>query len=624
MNQENNNLLEDENLDISIEKFCEDFNKDEYQNILAGKEILSNFEAMNEILEPLNKTKIFYENPGLKITKTLRSKIQIITPYKELNKDDQNLIKDIKRFQEGYEDYAAETIKTIENVKLNYFELSNSVKKLIDAIEITKTEYYDTMKDMMTPLMTEIEKIESIDTSKFSKEKLVNYKKMKSQLDNNIKSYDKELATIIKNKKEILNKINDNIKIYIDILSNLDEPTNSMIEKIEKIFDEFEEKSKNFIYIIYNYKSPEEKREAIKIFRDIQKLNPQILKLVEENLDKLKQQNENIVNKKMQSSEDMSNIRVINMNSSEKLIELNDETQKLMEEINALLKFLFIKKVKYYKKQIKGLQLYNIKKQVLEGTDNIIKANEKIEVDITKLKQFIEEKGEIINEVFTLDLAFIMDITGSMSVYLEFAKKQIISIINKIMEDTTVIVKLGFVGYRDDNDNNQNYKIEEYVIFPELTKDVELVKNFISSANVGGGGDCEDMGGGLSSALKYKWKSRSRFAILIADMPCHGIRYHGYNNDSLPEGDDRYKIEEIIEKFAEKNINLMCLNIKDETKILYNNFEKYYKKGKKESSTADIFVKDFKEEPNKLADILVSKAKEFYAKRHETTVINDE
>ena len=66
---------------------------DEYQNILSGKEIFSNFEAMNEILEPLNKTKIFYENPGLKITKTLRSKIQIITPYKELNKDDQNLIK---------------------------------------------------------------------------------------------------------------------------------------------------------------------------------------------------------------------------------------------------------------------------------------------------------------------------------------------------------------------------------------------------------------------------------------------------------------------------------------------------------------------------------------------------
>ena len=132
------------------------------------------------------------------------------------------------------------------------------------------------------------------------------------------------------------------------------------------------------------------------------------------------------------------------------------------------------------------------------------------------------------------------------------------------------------------------------------------------------------MGGGLNSALAYKWKSKSRFAILIADMPCHGIRYHGYNNDSLPEGDNRYNIEELIEKFAEKNINLMCLNIKDETKILYNNFEKYYKKGKKESSTADIFVKDFKEEPDKLADILVSKAKEFYAKRHETSVINEE
>ena len=109
--------LEDENIDYLIENFCNKINTDLFKKIYSAKEIRSNFESMNEILEPLNETKIFYENPELKITNTVRTKIQIITPKKDLNKDDENLIKDIKCFQAGYEESAEETIKTIDNIK---------------------------------------------------------------------------------------------------------------------------------------------------------------------------------------------------------------------------------------------------------------------------------------------------------------------------------------------------------------------------------------------------------------------------------------------------------------------------------------------------------------------------
>ena len=176
------------------------------------------------------------------------------------------------------------------------------------------------------------------------------------------------------------------------------------------------------------------------------------------------------------------------MNSSEKLNQLQEESQNIMKEINDFLKFLNIEKIKYPFKELKGLNLYHIKKQVIEGTENIMKANQKLEGDITNLKKFVEEKLENIDEVFTLDLAFIMDITGSMGSYLDFAKKQILTVINKIMENTTVIVKLGFVGYRDDLDSK-----DEYIVYPEFTKDIELVKNFISLSKVGGGGDCEEL-----------------------------------------------------------------------------------------------------------------------------------
>ena len=617
---ETKNPLDDESNDQLIDDFCNKVNTQEYKDIQTAKVIRSNFVSLNDILEELNETKIFYENPDLKLVKTIKKKLQIITPTKDLNIEDLNLIKDIKTFQEGFEENAEQTINTIDNVKKNFADLSKSVKNLIEAIEKTKVEYFDTLRDMIKPIIVEVEKIENIDKSKLNKEKMVNYNDRKNKLDKSIKPYDEKLAAIIKEKKDILNQIKDNIKLYIDLLNSLDKPINSMIEKMEKIFDTFEEKSNNFINIIYNYKNAEEKKQASAIFREILKLNSDMSHILEENEKELKLQNEDIKNKKKQCNDDLDKIRANNMNSSEKLNQLQEESQNIMKEINDFLKFLNIEKVKYPLKELKGLNLYHIKKQVNEGTENIMKANQKLEADFTKLKKFVDEKVGGISNVFTLDLAFIMDITGSMGSYLDFAKKQIITVINKIMEDTTVIVKLGFVGYRDDLDSK-----DEYIVFPEFTKELELVKNFISSSKVGGGGDCEDMGGGLTRGLEYKWKSRTRFAMLIADVPCHGVKYHGVPNyDSYPDGDPRYKIDEIVKKYASKNINLLCLNIKNETRTLYENFKKYYESGKKPNSNSEIIVRDFKEEASKLTDIIVSKAKELYEKRHETTIIDDD
>ena len=615
MEDEENIMNEDNNDDI-IDDFCQKVNSEEFKGILSAKEIHSNFESMNEILETLNETKIFYENPQLRIINSIKPKLHIITPKKDLIKEDHDSIKDIKIFQNGYEESADEIISTVENVKINFADLSKSVKGLIDAIEQTKIEYFDTIKEMINPMIIEIENIEKVDTKKFNKEKLVNFKDMKEKLDKRIKLYDQQLATMIKDKKEILSQVNSNIQMYLQLLNSLDKPVNSMLEKIEALFNNFENKSNEFIKIIYNYTKPEEKTEAIKIFREIQKLNNKIVAIVTENENKLHLQNNEIKNKKVQCTEDLDKIRTNNMISSEKLPGLIEEKQNIMKEINELLKFLNKKKIIVYERQLKGLQLFHIKKQVIEGTEKILRANQKLEADSSKLKKFVKEKIDVINKVFTLDLAFIIDITGSMGSYLDFAKKQILNIINKIMEDSTVIVRLGFVGYRDYLDSK-----DPYIIYNKLTKKVEKVKEFISSAKVEGGGDCEDMGGGLTSALNYKWKSNSRFAILIADVPCHGEQYHGITDfDSYPKGDDKYKIDEIIQKIASQNINLMCLNIRDETKKLYENFKLYYKKGQKPGSNSEIIVKDFREEPSKLSNIIVTKAKEFYSKRHETTM----
>ena len=598
--------------DEEIEELIETCDKMDFTEIKSTKEIKPTFEVINEILEPLNETEIFFENPGLKINKTLKYKLQIIVPNNKINTEDQNLIKDINFFQKKYEENAVESNKTIDNVKNNFIDLSKSVKSLIELIEKVKNEFFETIKQMVNPIINEIKNIEKFDTKKFDPVTLQTFQNKKKILAKKIKTYDSKLTKIIKDLKEVFKKINTNIQKYLEIMNNLDKPINLMIEEIEKIFDKFEEKSKIFIDIIVN--SPDQRDKAFENFNEIKALNNLIMDSIKQYESQLSLKEKELKAKKTECSNDFDKIIESNKESSKKLNNLLKEAKDVQNKLNELLEFCSLPKIKNVIKEYKGLQLEQIKKKVIENTDNIIEANKKIEVDVSKLKKYIKEKDEQINKLITLELVFIMDITGSMTNYLNFAKTKIISIIDLITKNSTVQVSLGFVGYRDYLDSDC-----KYLIYPELTKDVKKVKEFISSAVTDGGGDCEDMVGGLNSALNYKWEGRSRFALLIADVPCHGIQFHEVPNfDRFPDGDTEYNIIDIIKQFASKNINLVCLNLTDLTIKLYNNFVDYYKQGKKSNNTADIYVGYLGDETTKLADLIVTNAKKFYEKRHET------
>ena len=606
-------MADDESIEEDIEEeidiFLDTLNKDDFKNLLSASEIKFNFETMNEILDPLRDLENEFQNPSLKIAKTVRKNIQIITPNKELNEENSNLIKDILHFRKGYETNAIEANNTIEKVKDNFKELSDSVTQLIKLIEDVKNKYFEHAKEMMTPFTKKNEELEKIDKSKLSQ-----FETKNKQLDEKILSYDQKLAKIIKDLKEVFKRIKQNVKGYLDILNNLDKPINSMIEDMEKIFDDFEEKSKNFINIIYN--SPNQREKAIQIFKEIQKLDNKILSLIEKQKNELNVQVNTLKTEKEKCSKDFKEIKKLEKESSKKINELQKETKSLISEINELLTACSLPKIDIKIKEFKGLEIDKIQETVVEGADNVLKANEKIEVDLSKLKKHIEETDSTINKIVTLDLAFIMDITGSMDTYLNFAKEKTLKIIDKITKDSNVSVNLGFVGYRDYIDS----KKYEYLVYPELTNKYDKVKEFISSAKADGGKDCEDMGAGLQNTLNYEWKGNTRFAILLADAPCHGEQYHGIKKfDSMPKGDPKYKIDQLVQQFAEKNINLMCLNITELTVKLYNNFVDYYQKGRKNENSSSIFVGIFneeKEDTEMLVDLIVKHAKLYYEKRH--------
>ena len=602
----------DEDIDEEIEIFFNTLNAEDFKNLSSAPEIKYNFETMNEILDPLRDTENEFQNPNLKITKTVRSKVQIIIPKKELNEENSNLIKDILKFQEGYELNAEESNKTIEKVKDNFKELSDSVTQLIKLIEDIKSRYFEHAKEMMAPMIKKNE-----DFAKIDKNRLNQFDTKIKKLDEKIEAYDSKLTKIIKDLKEIFKRIKSNIKGYLDILNNLDKPINSMIEDIENIFNEFEEKSKNFIDIIYNSQNQREK--AIKIFKEIQELNSKIIYLIDKQKKDLNNQVKTLQTEKEKCSKDFNEIKKLDKESSKKINDLLKETKDIVAEINNILTAFQLPKIYVEIKEFKGLEIDKIQEKVVEGTNNVLQANEKLDVDLSKLKKHIEETGIIMEGTVTLDLVFIMDITGSMDTYLNFAKEKILKIINKITKDSNVLVNLGFVGYRDYFDS----KKYPYLIYPELTNKYDKVKEFISSAKAEGGKDCEDMGAGLQEALNYKWKGNTRFAILIADAPCHGEQYHGIKKfDSFPKG-DKYKIDQLVQQFAEKNIHLMCLNITELTVKLYNNFVDYYQKGRKNKNSSSIYVgifNDEKEDTEMLVDLIVKHAKLYYEKRH----INDE
>ena len=185
---------------------------------------------------------------------------------------------------------------------------------------------------------------------------------------------------------------------------------------------------------------------------------------------------------------------------------------------------------------------------------------------------------EIVNvEISTsLDLLFIMDITGSMGSYLEKTKSNILAIINGIITECPGIdINLGFIGYRD--------YYESYIDI-DFTQDHAKLKSIISSVHASGGGDYpEDVAFALELALKKTWTSNARFAVFVADAPGHGTKYGG-DNDEYKGKPERRLIEEMIAEMAEENISLFCLRISSGTDTMYKIFEDIYNDRKSDNT----------------------------------------
>ena len=229
-----------------------------------------------------------------------------------------------------------------------------------------------------------------------------------------------------------------------------------------------------------------------------------------------------------------------------------------------------------------------------------------------EIKKGIEEMKNITNveTITSLDLLFIMDITGSMYSFLEEAKRNLIIIINRIISECPGIdINLGFIGYRD----IQEFSLGDYSDI-DFTQNYSFVQKVIESVWADGGGDSpEDIVGAFEMALNKTWKSNARFAMLVADAPCHGnICHEDYYYDDYPNGiPGQRNITDLVEELAENKISLFCIRITSDTEKMYKMFENIYKKYK----NIEFNISEINYIKQNFVDLIVKSASDVYVKQ---------
>ena len=248
------------------------------------------------------------------------------------------------------------------------------------------------------------------------------------------------------------------------------------------------------------------------------------------------------------------------------------------------------------------------KKMRINGKTSIVYIKEILMVCNSILEYLIDYFEEIkIEESTSLDLLFIVDITGSMDPYFEAVKKKMITIINGIVKECPGIgINLGFIGYEDFHENY--YDIG-------FTKDHIYVKNYINRIYTEGGGSYypdEDVALALELALKKDWKSVAKLAVFIADAPGHGEKYGGHNTDERDP--KRREIDEMITEMAEEDISLFCLNITSKTDKMFKVFEDIYNSKKSNNTLFQII--DFTDDS--FSDIIINYAIKVYLQQRQS------
>jgi len=137
------------------------------------------------------------------------------------------------------------------------------------------------------------------------------------------------------------------------------------------------------------------------------------------------------------------------------------------------------------------------------------------------IKQLIPDLQNDPTSQDPLDLAFIMDTTGSMSSYIETARKNIRRVVDEISQSQRQSIRFALVEYRDHPPEDRTYVVRKH----DFTSSVSTMKSWLDASRATGGGDTpEAVADALYEATTLSWRqSAVKIAVLISDAPPHGL-----------------------------------------------------------------------------------------------------
>jgi len=135
-----------------------------------------------------------------------------------------------------------------------------------------------------------------------------------------------------------------------------------------------------------------------------------------------------------------------------------------------------------------------------------------------------------------LDVAFVVDTTGSMKDDIRAVKDSLSEIVNHITSRTKDLeIRFGVVSYRDHPPQDRSYVTKVF----DFTDRVKRVQKLIADLQPSEGGDTpEAVADGLFDArTKLSWaKEAYKVLLLVGDAPPHGKKYNAIGDDYFADG----------------------------------------------------------------------------------------
>ena len=226
--------------------------------------------------------------------------------------------------------------------------------------------------------------------------------------------------------------------------------------------------------------------------------------------------------------------------------------------------------------------------------------------DFLKSMNITNNQKDLINFIMTgtgtLDIVFVLDITGSMDQYIEAILNSLKNILAGLKHLTNNRkINVGCVFYKDIaphfDEDLMDFKetndplflkglkiFNDHVFVLDLNSDISVIVKKLNEVKCSGGFDeCEDLVEGLKVAIDINWTNQSNFRsiVILTDSPAHGRRYYKKAVDYFPENDEKFdNLEEVLRKIALKKIGVIVVEIKENTKEMFDLMEEVYKKYK--------------------------------------------